>query len=47
KFSHIPDWHDRGLREVVDPALISQDWNFIKSTMWNYVGLVRTEYGKI
>ncbi|TET27692.1 L-aspartate oxidase [Candidatus Aerophobetes bacterium] len=43
KFSHIPDWHDRGLREVVDPALVSQDWNFIKSTMWNYVGLVRTE----
>jgi len=26
----------------VDPALVLQDWNTIKYTMWNYVGLVRT-----
>jgi L-aspartate oxidase len=25
-----------------DPALITQDWNTIRYTMWNYVGLVRT-----
>ncbi len=28
---------------AVDPALILQDWLTIKYTMWNYVGLVRTE----
>jgi L-aspartate oxidase len=26
-----------------DPLLIIQDWNNLKSTMWNYVGIVRTE----
>lgn len=30
-------------REPVDPALIAQDWLTIQHTMWNYVGLVRTE----
>lgn len=25
-----------------DPALIQQDWVSIKSTMWNYVGIIRT-----
>lgn len=29
-------------REQPDPALIHQDWNTIKYTMWNYVGLVRS-----
>ena len=28
--------------EIIDPALIAQDWLTIKNTMWNYVGLVRT-----
>ena len=28
--------------EIVDPALIAQDWLTIKNTMWNYVGLIRT-----
>lgn len=27
--------------EEADPALIQQDWQLIKLTMWNYVGLVR------
>lgn len=30
-------------REDADPALILQDWLSIKHTMWNYVGLARTE----
>lgn len=30
-------------KEPIDPALILQDWLIIKHTMWNYVGLVRTE----
>jgi len=25
------------------PALISQDWLTIQHTMWNYVGLIRSE----
>jgi L-aspartate oxidase len=29
--------------EPVDPALIAQDWMVIRHTMWNYVGLVRSE----
>ncbi len=28
--------------EYTDPALIAQDWQTIKNTMWNYVGLIRT-----
>jgi L-aspartate oxidase len=30
-------------REAVDPALIAQDWMVIRHTMWNYVGLLRSE----
>lgn len=29
--------------EIVDPALIAQDWMVIRHTMWNYVGLMRSE----
>ena len=29
--------------EAMDPALIAQDWLTIKYTMWNYVGLTRTQ----
>ena len=41
-YDHIASWHDVGLTEEVDPALIIQDWLSIKSTMWNYAGIVRT-----
>ncbi len=27
----------------VDPALLQQDWKLLKQTLWNYVGLVRSE----
>jgi L-aspartate oxidase len=30
-------------REAVDPALIAQDWTVIRHTMWNYVGLIRSQ----
>jgi L-aspartate oxidase len=26
-----------------DPILVSQDWNVLRSTMWSYVGIIRTE----
>jgi len=35
------DWI-QGTKEI-DPALITQDWLTIKNTMWNYVGLIRTQ----
>lgn len=39
-FPQIEPW--RYENEVMDPALVLQDWMTIKYTMWNYVGLVRT-----
>lgn len=38
----IPDWITSGKTEMEDPALINQDWTTIRSTMWNYMGIVRT-----
>jgi L-aspartate oxidase len=38
----IPDWNVPGRENMEDPALILQDWMTIQSTMWNYVGIVRT-----
>lgn len=40
-FPEIAEW--RYEREPADPALIAQDWLTIQHTMWNYVGLVRSE----
>jgi len=37
----IARWRDEGLTEESDPLLIIQDWMMIKSTMWNYAGIVR------
>ena len=39
-FPDIFPWDEE--TEPVDPALIAQDWNLIKNTMWNYVGLIRS-----
>ncbi len=38
----IPPWHDEGLTDVADPALVQQDMTTIQHIMWNYVGLVRS-----
>lgn len=40
-FPEIAEW--RYEREPADPALIAQDWLTIQHTMWNYVGLIRSE----
>ncbi len=37
----IAEW--RYEREPIDPALVAQDWLTIQHTMWNYVGLIRSE----
>ncbi|MFQ6082214.1 MAG: L-aspartate oxidase [Candidatus Aminicenantia bacterium] len=41
--SEIPDWRYPEKEEEEDPALIHQDWFFIRSTMWNYAGIIRTQ----
>lgn len=39
----IPDWQSTGNEHNDDPALVAQDWVSIRHTMWNYVGIMRTE----
>lgn len=39
----LPDWQHTGQLQNEDPALIAQDWMNIRSTMWNYAGINRTE----
>jgi L-aspartate oxidase len=29
--------------DAVDPALLSQDWQLLRRTLWNYIGLTRSE----
>ena len=43
-FKHIADWVPPKVVEERnrDPLLILQDWNNLRSTMWNYVGIIRT-----
>ncbi len=42
RFEHVADWRDSGLEGTIDPALIVQDWMTIRTTLWNYAGIVRT-----
>jgi L-aspartate oxidase len=39
--SQVRPWQPEN--EPVDSALIAQDWMVIRHTMWNYVGLLRSE----
>lgn len=41
--SEIHQWYYPEKEEEIDPALINQDWLFIRSTMWNYAGIIRTQ----
>jgi len=38
----IPDWVYPAHEEVFDPRLVMQDFRTIRSTMWNYAGIVRS-----
>jgi L-aspartate oxidase len=38
----IHRWYYPKKEEDVDPALVNQDWLMIRSTMWNYAGIIRT-----
>ncbi len=42
KESEIPPWQFPAREQEADPALVQQDWVSIRSTMWNYVGIIRT-----
>jgi len=42
KASEIHRWYHPRKEEDIDPALINQDWLTIRSTMWNYAGIIRT-----
>lgn len=41
--SEIHPWYYPQKEEEIDPALINQDWLTIRSTMWNYAGIIRTK----
>ena len=38
----IHPWYYPVKEEEIDPALVNQDWLTIRSTMWNYAGIIRT-----
>ncbi len=42
-FDNIAPWKDVETTEDVDPVLVLQDWLAIRTTMWNYAGIVRTK----
>jgi L-aspartate oxidase len=37
----IHEWYYPAREEAIDPALVNQDWLTIRSTMWNYAGVLR------
>jgi len=43
KPSDIHEWYYPEKEEEIDLALINQDWLSIRSTMWNYTGIIRTK----
>jgi L-aspartate oxidase len=43
KESDIHKWYYPENEEAIDPALINQDWLTIRSTLWNYAGIIRTQ----
>jgi L-aspartate oxidase len=38
----IPEWERPAPEEVFDPLLISQDMHNLRSTLWNYAGIIRS-----
>jgi L-aspartate oxidase len=42
KRSEIHPWYYPRKEEEIDLALIQQDWLTIRSTLWNYAGIIRT-----
>jgi L-aspartate oxidase len=40
--AELHPWYYPEREEETDPALVNQDWLTIRSTMWNYAGIIRT-----
>jgi L-aspartate oxidase len=38
----LAEWRMPAAPQAMDPLLIDQDWGLIRSTLWNYAGIVRT-----
>ena len=38
----LAEWRMPEAPQAMDPLLIDQDWGLIRSTLWNYAGIVRT-----
>lgn len=45
RLAEIPDWKVPADPEHFEPILVYQDWNVIKMTMWNHVGIIRNRRG--
>ncbi len=42
-FNKISPWKDVKTTRKMDPILLFQDWLTIRTTMWNYAGIIRTK----
>lgn len=39
----VPSWDERGARPSDEAVIITQNWQELRSFMWNYVGIVRSD----